>query len=148
MAHRLYTLGLDALIAEGSPKFKSVGLRVYEMFENKPHAYFDVSEEVQPQLLQMSSSESHLKQFTEALEQALKTVKQSDQIAELRMLRIPALNFEALWLNYEGETKDLLVPLIPIGQLPALKGVLLDEALEALREAARPLTNMDDSMGA
>jgi hypothetical protein len=64
------------------------------------------------------------------------------------MLRIPALNFEALWLNYEGETKDLLVPLIPIGQLPALKGVLLDEALEALREAARPLTNMDDSMGA
>jgi hypothetical protein len=148
MAHRLYTLGLDSLIAESSPEFKAVGLRVYEIFENKPHAYFDVSEEVQPQLLQMSSSESHLKQFTEALEHALKTVKQSDQIAELRMLRIPALNFEALWLNYEGDTKDLLLPLTPIGQLPALKCVLLDEALEALREAARPLTKMDDSMGA
>jgi hypothetical protein len=148
IAHRVYTLGLNSLFAEPSPELKPVGIRIYELSENNPQAFFDISEEDQPQLLQMSSSENHLKQFSEALQQALKTVKQSDQVSELRLFRVPGLNFEALWLNYEGDTKDILVPLRTIGQLAAFKVVLLDEALEILREAARPLTNMDDAMGA
>jgi hypothetical protein len=61
---------------------------------------------------------------------------------------VPALNFEALWLNYEDDTKDLLLPLRAIGQFTAFKGVSLSEALEALQDSARSLTNMDDSMGA
>jgi len=148
MAHRLYTLGLDSLIAERSPDLKPVGLRVYETIENKLQAYFDVSEEEQPRVLQMSASESHLKQFARGLEQALKMVEQTDQKAELKLLQMPALNFEALWINYEGDTKDVLVPLLTVGRLTAYKAVSLDEAFEALREAAHPLADMDDTMGA
>ncbi|MFZ2406762.1 MAG: hypothetical protein WAW41_16630, partial [Methylobacter sp.] len=72
----------------------------------------------------------------------------TDQKAELKLLQVPALNFEALWINYEGVTKDVLVPLLAVGQLTAYKAVSLDEAFEALREAARPLADMDDTMGA
>ena len=60
---------------------------------------------------------------------------------------MPALNFEALWINYEGETMDVLVPLRAVGRLIPYKAAPLDEALDALREAARPLVQMDDKMG-
>ncbi|MBN9126868.1 MAG: hypothetical protein J0I90_04675 [Nitrosospira sp.] len=68
------------------------------------------------------------------------------------MLRVPALNFEALWISYEGKSddkpKDMLVPLRTVGSLVPDKPVPLREALPALKEAARPLANMDDAMGA
>jgi hypothetical protein len=148
MAHRMYSLGLDSLLSEQGLALQPVGLRVYEMSEDKPQAFFDVSEEEQPRLLQMSASKNHLEPFARGLTEALNTVEQTDQECELRLFRVPALNFEALWINYEGETKDLLVPLRVIGQLTLYKAVPLDEALDALREAARPLAQMDKKMGA
>jgi hypothetical protein len=148
MAHRMYSLGLDSLLSEQGLALQPVGLRVYEMSEDKPQAFFDVSEEEQPRLLQMSASKNHLEPFARGLTEALNTVEQTDQECELRLFRVPALNFEALWINYEGETKDLLVPLRVVGQLTLYKAVPLDEALDALREAARPLAQMDKKMGA
>ena len=38
-------------------------------------------------------------------------VGEEEQQAELRVFRVPALNFEALWVRYEGEGRDVLVPL-------------------------------------
>ena len=64
------------------------------------------------------------------------------------MLRVPALNFEALWINYEGEAADLLVPLREVGSLRPYQVVPFENAMDALREAARPLAQMDDMMGA
>ena len=148
LAHRMYSLGLDSLIAEQVPALQPVGLRVYEMSGDTPQAFFDVSEEEQPRLLQMSASKNHLEPFARGLAEALTTVEQIDQECELRLFRVPALNFEALWINYEGETKDVLVPLRAVGRLTPYKAVPLDEAFNALREAARPLARMDDTMGA
>lgn len=148
MAHRMYSLGLDALIAEQSSALQSVGLRVYEMSGDTPRAFFDVSEEEEPRLLQMSASKNHLEPFSRGLAEALTTVEQIDQECELRLFRVPALNFEALWINYVGETKDVLVPLRAVGRLIPYKAVPLDEAFDALREAARPLAQMDETMGA
>lgn len=148
MAHRMYSLGLDSLIAEQVPALQPVGLRVYEMSGDTPRAFFDVSEEEQPRLLQMSASKNHLEPFARGLAEALTTVEQIDQECELRLFRVPALNFEALWINYEGETKDVLVPLRAVGRLTPYKTVPLVEAFDALREAARPLAQMDDTMGA
>lgn len=148
MAHRMYSLGLDSLLSEQGPVLQPVGLRVYEMSEDKPQAFFDVSEEEQPRLLQMSASKNHLEPFARGLTEALNTVEQTNQECELRLFRVPALNFEALWINYEEEAKDLLVPLREVGRLTLYKAVSLDEALDALREAARPLAQMDKKMGA
>jgi hypothetical protein len=148
MAHRVYSLGLDALTSERAAEPQLVGMRVFELAEDKPQAYFDLSEEAEPRVMQMSSSESHIKQFSKGLERALSEVEKLDKEAELRLFRVPALNFEALWINYADETTDMLVPLRDIGKLAANKPVPLDEALIVLREAARPLLQMDDTMGA
>ena len=148
MAQRVYSLGLDALLAQAAPALQPVGLRVYEMRGDKAQAFFDVSEDADPRVLQMSASAFHLEPFTRGLAVALKAAEQHGEDSELRLLRVPALNFEALWINSAGDTQDLLVPLHAVGKLTAYQPVPLDQAFDALREAARPLAQMDDSMGA
>lgn len=148
MAQRVYSIGLDALLSEPGPPLQAVGLRVYEMRGDTAQAFFDVSEDVQPRVLQMSASAFHLEPFTRGLAVALKAAEQHGEDSELRLLRVPALNFEALWINSAGDTQDLLVPLHAVGKLAAYQPVPLDQAFDALREAARPLAQMDDSMGA
>ena len=148
MAQRVYSLGLDALLAEAAPALQPVGLRVYEMTGDTAQAFFDVSEEVQPRVLQLSASAFHLAPFTRGLAVALKLAEQRNEDSELRLFRVPALNFEALWINSANDSEDLLVPLHTVGKLTPYQPVPLDQAFEALREAARLLAQMDDSMGA
>ncbi|WP_434113807.1 papain-like cysteine protease family protein [Methylocaldum sp. GT1TLB] len=148
MAHRIYSVGLDSLVADRAPAPHAIGIRVYEISGDTPQAFFDVSEEEQPRLLQMSASKNHLEPFARGMAEALATVKQIGEECELRMFRVPALNFEALWINCEDETKDVLVPLRAVGRLASCKAVPLDDAFDALREAARPLAQMDETMGA
>jgi len=148
MAQRVYSIGLDSLLSEPAPPQQPVGLRVYEMSGDTAQAFFDVSEDTQPRVLQMSASKFHLEPFTRGLAVALKLAEQRPGDSELRLLRVPALNFEALWINSAGDAEDMLVPLHAVGKLTAYQPVPLDQAFDALREAARPLAQMDDSMGA
>ncbi|WP_146063208.1 hypothetical protein [Nitrosospira multiformis] len=80
--------------------------------------------------------------------EVLEAVGEAEEEAELRVFRVPALNFEALWISYGDEGRDLLVPLHAVGRLVQNEPVPMRDALEALREAAWPLANMDDTMGA
>ena len=151
MAHRVYSLGLDALLTKkgaAAPKPEAVGLRVFEMSGDIPRAFFDVTEDEEPRVLQMSASRVQLEQFTRGLGQAVAAAGGNEQECELRLFRVPALNFEAFWLNYGTEAKDLLVPIRAVGRLTPGKTVSLADALEALREMARPLAKMNDLMGA
>jgi hypothetical protein len=148
MAQRMYVLGLDSLLSEQGPSLQPAGLRVYEMAGGTAQAFFDVSEELQPRLLQMSATPFHLEPFARGLSVALNLAEQSGIESELRLLRVPALNFEALWLNYAGATGDMLVPLRAAGKLAAYQPLPLDDAFGVLRETARELAQMDDSMGA
>ncbi|ARO87476.1 hypothetical protein EBAPG3_006660 [Nitrosospira lacus] len=148
MAHRMYSVGLDALLERQELAPQPVGLRVYETLGDTPSAFFDVSEGEEPRLLQMSASKDHLERFARGLVEVLAAIGRDEREAELRLLRVPALNFEALWIKYEDGGKDILVPLRTVGQLVQHQSVALQDALGALREAARPLANMDDTMGA
>ena len=79
IVHRMYSLGLDSLMAGQDPVLQPVGLRVYEMLGHTPRAFFDVSEDEQARILQMSASKNHLKPFARGLAEALATVDQSGQ---------------------------------------------------------------------
>ncbi len=105
MAHRVYTLGLDALTGRQAATPQPVGLRVFETVDDTPRAFFDVSEDEQPRLLQMSASETQLNLFARGLTAALAAVGEDQQSSELRLFRVPALNFEALWISHEGRVK-------------------------------------------
>jgi hypothetical protein len=148
MAHRVYSLGLDSLVAEQNPTPAPVALRVYEGTGDKPEAFYDVTEDDEPRLLQMSASRYHLDALDQAMTVALQHVEEKDQECELRLFRVPALNFEALWVNYGESDLDILVPFRTVGRLSAHTSMTLTDAIVALREASKPLANQDDTMGA
>ena len=148
LAQRIYAVGLDALLRGDAVAPEAVGLRVYEMAGEVPRAFFDISEDDEARLLQMSAAKVHLDAFARGLAVALSLAKE-DQSSELRLFRVPALNFEALWISGQNETgKEMLIPLRSVGRLALYRPVALPDALTVLREAARPLVNMDDTMGA
>jgi len=148
MAQPVYSLSLDSLLGHGDPVPQRVALRVHEMAEGKPSAFFDVTESKEPRVLQMSASRNYLDPFNRALTAALAETEGSEYEVELRLFRVPALNFEALWINHEGESRDLLIPLRAAGRLTPYQPVPFDQALEVLRQAAASLAEMDDTMGA
>jgi hypothetical protein len=146
MAQRVYSLGLDSLLTD-QPLPQPVNLRVYELAGEKPRAFFDVSETDEPELLQMSTSEKHLEAFRRGLSIILSKTGEEDREAELRLFRVPALNFEAFWIHGDAE-EDYLVPITWLGPIPQYKVTPMDEALRILRDAALPLANMDEQIGA
>ena len=76
LAQRVYSIGLDSLLSEKGPSMQPVGLRVYEMTGDNAQAFFDVSEDADPRVLQMSASAFHLLPFTRGLSVALKLAEQ------------------------------------------------------------------------
>lgn len=147
MAQRVYSLGLDSLLTD-QPRPEPVNLRVYELEDGKPRAFFDVSETQEPQVLQMSTSGKHFEAFDRGLSTILSSASEKDREAELRLFRVPALNFEALWVHGDDK-QDSIVPITWLGPIPQYQVTPLDEALEILRDAARPLLqNLDEEIGA
>jgi hypothetical protein len=151
LAHRVFTLGLDALRGErGMADARPAGVRVYEMAKDAPQAFFDVTDDDDPRVVQMSAASHQLEVFARGMDRALSLAERSTEDVEVRLLRVPALNFEGLWLTGDasGERGDQIVPLRNVGRLYVNQPVPLNEAMDALREAARPLAQMDDTMGA
>jgi hypothetical protein len=138
---------LDALAGDGDATGEPVSLRVYETEEGTPRAFYDV-DEAEGVVRQVSSAAAHLEPLASALEVAVSRAEEDKRDCELRLYRIPALNFEAMWLAYEGGEQDVLVPLSAVGPLPQGEAVPFGEAVRVLREAARPLLDMGDTMGA
>jgi hypothetical protein len=146
-AVRVYNLGLDVLTGRAERQSpEAVAVRVYETSGGAPAAFFDLTEDDEPRVLQMSSASAQLGAYNSALTQALANVGESE--AELRLLRVPAVNFEALWLAYDGDEEDLVIPMRPVADLSPYEPVPYGRALEALRAAAEVVADMDDTMGA
>ncbi|MCE3251014.1 MAG: hypothetical protein K0Q67_24 [Cellvibrio sp.] len=147
-AHRVHILGLDALATGSTPDKIHNFVRVFETEKGAPSAFFDVNDGDAPRVIQMSTATQPLKLFSKGIEQALTQIERNNVECELKILKIPALNFEAVWADFDGAEKDFVVPLYSVGKLEAHKPVALDEAMVGLQESARALVNMDDTMGA
>ena len=135
------------MLGSGEIAPEPVALRVYEIAGDTPQAFYDVTEE-DSRVLQVSAAQRQLDLFSQGLTKVLEAVGEVEQEAELRVFCVPALNFEALWISYGDEGRDLIVPLHAVDRLVQNEPVPMRDAMEALREAARPLANMDDTMGA
>lgn len=110
--HNVYSLGLSDL-AGGVPleAAKLVALRFIVMDGDKPIA----SAELADDLTGFQASEGRLVQSTAtAIEHAEADSELGNANYEVRLLRIPALYFTALWLkNQDGGMADVVTPLNP-----------------------------------
>lgn len=147
--HDVYTLGLDALAeGKGLQAAEPVGRRVLLMRDAAPVAAAELDDPEGGGGL--SATEGP---FAEATASAISRVESWPAVAEgdyeLRLLRLPAVYFMALWLKDDAGDRDLIVPLEPApAGIEAGRGYDAAELFGELRERARSrLENADDEAG-
>ena len=143
LAHPVYTIGLHSLVSdEKTPR--ETGLRVLEMEGQTPRAFFDLAD---GRVNLMSASAPYLDLFTNAL-QVVDAIQSGSQRFSLRLLRVPALNFEAIWLHADEGGQDQVIPLRPFHGFVPMQPVPYVDAIAKLSESARREAQQDNTMGA
>jgi hypothetical protein len=145
LAHPIFTIGLHDL-ARGEARATQTGARVIEFSGDQPKAYYDVGDAQSGEVHQMAAANPYLDLLPKALSSI--NVAQDDRRYQLRLLRVPALNFEAIWLHSGNEAEDQVFPLRGFHDFNPMQPVSLREAVEKLRHAAQSVAQQDDSMGA
>jgi hypothetical protein len=148
LPHYLYTMGLDQITeAPRLPETPSA-LRVLEMQGDKGLAFFDLTADREaPALRQLSGNSSFLELLNQGLAKAIDRSEAHESEAELRLLQIPALYVDALWLHYDDRSQDALIPLRAPGLLAPFETYSVEEFFDRLAEPARERRTMDELMG-
>jgi Papain-like cysteine protease AvrRpt2 len=123
MPHAIYIAGLKQLADSPDPlPSERSGTRVLETADGRLVAAYDFSGTggAAPNLVGGISDKSEIAALASGLQVAAELTEKGSVSPELRLLKVPALNFEALWLHYGGSAEDVFIPIagakIPMGQ--------------------------------
>ena len=145
LAHEIFTLGLYALTTRTEAP-QPAGVRVLELKGQTPTAFYDIADARLGQMKQMSATSPYPALFAQALDKVAASDR-GTQSFDLRLLRVPALNFEALWLHTGTGDDDMVVPLREFHGFTPMLPIPYKDALERLREPAERASRQDDAMG-
>lgn len=146
LAHPIFTLGLNELMAERALPAQT-GVRVVEFSAERPQAFYDVADAQTGNVQQMSATSPYLELLPRALA-AVSVQAPGETRFDLRLLRVPALNFEALWLHDGDGAADQVIPLRAFHGFTEFHAIPYREAIDKLRNAAQSISQQDDTMGA
>lgn len=150
-AHYNFIIGLDAIKRDMKMPAEPASLRVVEIDDEKAVALYEVGVDPdRPELINMNSDSDMFDRLDSSLEALRKHGADAKQPPELRSVRAPALNIEALWLHFPGSTEDKFKLVRSFGGSQGDANKVYGEAefkelLLALAEIAR---KQDDEMGA
>ncbi|GAA0564943.1 papain-like cysteine protease family protein [Chitinophaga japonensis] len=145
--HHAYVIGLQDINQEIRIPAEPSSLRVIEMDEKSPVALYDLSTRAEdPQLLQVSTDDDYLARIENGMEKLKASLRDKNVEGELRLLKFPALNLEALWLHTGNREDDRYYLLRHFGK----EDSVLDEQRfqEQVREQKAIAAQQDDLMGA
>jgi len=146
LAHPIFTLTLHDLTTEHAAPAQT-GVRVMEFSAETPQAFYDLADAHTGAVQQMSATSPYLQLLPRALA-AVSGLQRGETRYNLRLLRVPALNFEALWLHAGEGEEDQVIPLRAFHGFAEFHPVPYHEAIEKLRHAAQSLGRQDDAIGA
>ena len=147
-AHAVHVIGLRDLVEGARVSETPAALRVLERRGAGITAFYDVTpSESDPELMQMVAAVDH--PYGPALERALALADSWAEYrqgeADLRLLRIPALNTEALLLRVDGEDEETAIVVRTLqADLKALNPMPLSELMSRLEAPARLILETDD----
>jgi hypothetical protein len=147
LPHHAYVIGLQDINQEIRIPAEPSSLRVIEMDEKSPVALYDLSTaEDNPQLLQVSTDDDYLGRIESGMEKLKASLRDKAVEGELRLLKFPALNLEALWLHTAAKENDRYYLLRHFGQ----EDSVLDEQRfnEVVMRQKAVVEKQDDMMGA
>jgi hypothetical protein len=148
--HHVFNVALDAAAKGGKLPTAPAALRVIEMKGDAPVAAYDLSlDEERPELLQMNRDAAYFELMDTALGRLKNAAEGRKSVGELSLIRIPALNMEALRLEFGGRNKSLIaiLPRFSYETFETDKVYEEDEFLKLLQRAAAKV-RQDDTMGA
>jgi hypothetical protein len=146
--HDIYALGLADLAGGASIEAaERVGRRVLVLDGDQAIASAELAIRDDESALQVNEGP-----YVESTAAAIRRADQDPDLAnddyEIRVLRVPALYFMALWLKPDRGGDDLMIPLEPApAPFDRQRKYAPDEILAALREAARIRLAFDDIGG-
>ncbi len=149
--HYVYNIGLNEIKEGIKLPANPSSLRVLEIKEKAPVAFYEVGlNEENPELIQMNANKSFFEQMDSSMSRLKLANKRNKSVGELRMIRIPALNMEAVWLNYSDRTEDLIsvLPRFDYHHIKPNTVYTSKEFLELLQKEKRQIGEFDDTMGA
>lgn len=110
-AHNVYLIDLDKISERMDFPAEPNSMRVLEFEKEAPMAMYEVSvNESEPRFLNMNLNKEYFQRFDYALNTLIKAIPDEEE-GELRTIRIPALNMEAVWIHFEKEENDRFMPL-------------------------------------
>lgn len=111
MPHHVFTVSLKDIDQEFTIPKEPSGVRVIELDEANPIAVYDLSTNAdQPEIQQVSTDKTYLNNIESGIERLKRADNNADTENELRLLRFPALNMEALWLTGDNRENDKYYP--------------------------------------
>jgi hypothetical protein len=94
----------------------------------------------------MAAANPYLELLPRALE-SVGPITESERRFDLRLLRVPALNFEAIWLHSGNDAEDKVIPLRGFHGFAPMQAISFREAIDKLRQAAQTVSQQEDTMG-
>lgn len=146
-AHHAYIVGLKDIDKDFSIPERPSSLRVVELDQKKPVALYDLAtSEEAPEVLQVSTDDNYLHRIEHGMEKIKSSLQEKEVEGEMRVLKFPALNLEALWLHTEGKEHDRYYLIRHFGQ----EDTVLDESSfkELVLKQKAVTERQDDLMGA
>ena len=151
LPHFTYHLGLDKLEeAEDSLK-NPASLRVVEVDGESAKAIYELNlNPEKAEVVNLSSDAEYLGTIEDGLDSLKRKDEDYDETGELRVIRVPALNIEALWLHYEEGASDLITVIRGVNSSQIDRGVIYskDDFVSRLAKLAADFKEFDDTMGA
>jgi hypothetical protein len=142
--HQSYVLGLDSVVEGAVDSARPSFVRAFQLVGGNVGGFVDFDGEGGGQLLQMAGPDNP---YAAAFERALDTASRQESLAdseiEPRLLRIPALYTDILWLKSE-EGADMGVVVATAQDLPTGELVPLRDLLDRLKPLAEQIQADDD----
>lgn len=149
-AHNNYIVGLNEINSDFRIPERPMSMRIMEFEDNNPVALYEVGlNEESPNLIQMNTNKDYFSNLENALNM-LKREGRNEEPAELRNIRIPALNLEAVWLHYENAQQDKFIILSNFANMNGVRNKVMSEGefREYLIKQKEMMGEMNEMMGA
>jgi hypothetical protein len=149
--HHSYIIGLNEINERFSLPSKPRSLRLIEVHDEKPVALYEVGlNEQNPELIQMQVSAEYFKELDEGLGKLKSLVEKENELGEVRLIKVPALNLEAFWMHYDNKEKDIIVPVRRFENETTIdwnKAYNEQEFSRLLQDLSRRINTQDDLLG-
>jgi hypothetical protein len=145
--HHTYIVPLKDIGREVKVPAEPASLRVIEFEDKVPVALYDLSTKAdKPELLQVNTDSEYINRVEQGMERIKSSLSDSKAPGELRLLKFPALNIEALWLHSDEKNADRYYLLRHFG----MQDTVMDEKsfYEIIRKLKAEADKQDDLMGA